>query len=89
MFDDEWQKAIWVDYSGGQVTGKDIIDRVLSGPLLSPFSDSDRATFVTPAASCRAASGEIAMCGENASLAFDQLEIVPPHELATIFASGR
>jgi hypothetical protein len=46
MFGDEWQKDFWVDYSEGQLSGKNIIDEILSGPLLYPFSESERKTFV-------------------------------------------
>jgi hypothetical protein len=45
MFGDEWQKEFWIESTEGQLTGKEVIAKVLAGPLLYPLPASEREIF--------------------------------------------
>jgi hypothetical protein len=46
MYGEEWQHNLNVDYFSGNTTGKQIIDDILSGPLINMLPDAQRRPFV-------------------------------------------
>jgi hypothetical protein len=46
MFGDNWQGHLNLDYFSGQITGSDVINDVLAGPLIIALPESDRKPFI-------------------------------------------